>query len=232
MTARSLELFLFLGFLTGAGPISGQQIGKAGSSELPKQADKSSFQPRNPRYQIRPADTIDIAFYPASEFNQTVSVQPDGYITLREVGDLYVQGKTVPELKEAITSAYRNVLHDPVITVVLRDFEKPHFTVGGQVGHPGKYDLRADTTATEAIAIAGGFTEKSKHSQVLLFRRISDDWVEAKELNLKAISNGQFQEDVHLRPGDMLFVPQNKISKLKQYLPIWSIGTYLGSGMF
>ena len=35
---------------------------------------------------------------------------------------------------------------------------------------PGKYDLRSDLTVTEAVAIAGGFTDKSKHSQVVLFR--------------------------------------------------------------
>jgi polysaccharide export outer membrane protein len=164
--------------------------------------------------------------------NQTLSVQPDGFITLREVGDLYVQGKTLPELREAIAFAYRKILHEPVVTVVLKDYERPHFTVGGHVGHPGKYELRADTTASEGIAVAGGLAEGAKHSQVLLFRRVSDQWVEAKVLDLKSIYKGKWQEDIHLRPGDMLFVPQNRISKIKQFLPSSSIGTYMGPGMF
>jgi polysaccharide export outer membrane protein len=103
--------------------------------------------------------------------------------------------------------------------------------VGGHVGRPGKYDLRADTTVTEAVAIAGGFTEKAKHTQILLFRRVSDEWVEAKELDLKSVLNGRFEEDVHLRPGDMLFVPQNKMSKIRPFIPVWNLGTYLGSGL-
>jgi protein involved in polysaccharide export with SLBB domain len=192
--------------------------------------EKPQFAARNPRYQIRPADTIELSFYPAAELSQTLSVQPDGYITLREAGDLYVEGKTIPELKEAITLAYRKILNEPVITIVLRDFEKPHFVVGGQVEHPGKYELRADTTATEGVAIAGGLTEKAKHSQVLLFRRVSADWAEVKELNMKAIMRGNWHEDIHLRAGDMLFVPQNRFSKIKPFLPMWTVGSYMGPG--
>jgi len=209
-----------------------EEAGVPARSRTSSDSAKPQFQSRNPRYQIRPADVIDISFYPATELNQIVSVQPDGYITLREAGDLYVEGKTLPELREAITSAYLKILHEPVIAVAIKDFEKPHFIVGGQVGRPGKYELRAETTASEGIAIAGGFTERAKHSQVLLFRRVSDQWLEAKELNLKEIYKGKWQEDIHLRPGDMLFVPQNRISKIKQFLPSSSVGVYLGPGAF
>jgi len=195
-------------------------------------SSKSQFRSRTPRYDIHPADVIEVSFYPAAELNQTLTVQPDGFINLREAGDLYIQGKTVPELKAAITAAYRDILHDPVVTIVLKEFEKPHFTVGGQVGKPGKYDLRTDTTVTEAVAIAGGVNEKAKHSQVLLFRRVSDDWVEAKELDLKWIYKGNWKEDVHLRPGDMLFIPQNKFSKVKPFLPVTSLGAYISPATF
>lgn len=192
-----------------------------------KAHDAPTFQERHPRYQVEPGDIIDLLFSPSTEYNQTVTVQPDGYITLREIGDTYVRGKTIPELRSAITLAYSKILHEPEITVVLKDFDKPHFTASGQVGRPGKYELRADTTVTEALAIAGGLTEKSKHSQVLLFRRVSNDWVETKLINVKAIFNGQMNEDIHLEPGDMLFVPQNRLSKIKPFLPVWALSTYM-----
>ncbi len=194
---------------------------------------KTQFANRTPRYQVQPGDVIEILFTPSTEFNQTVAVQPDGFVTLREVGDVHVRSKTIPELTSAIKTAYAKILRDPTVTVVLKEFEKPHFVVNGQVGRPGKFELRADTTVSEAIGIAGGFTERAKHSQVLLFRRVSEDWVEAKKLDLKAILNGgQFQEDVHLRPGDMLFVPQNTISKVRPYLPTTSLGAYFGANSF
>jgi polysaccharide biosynthesis/export protein len=187
---------------------------------------------RNPRYGLRPGDTFELSFSRLPEFNQTVPVQPDGFVTLREAGDLYVQGKTVSEVQQAVLLAYGKILHDPQITILLKDFEKPHFTVGGQVGKPGKYELRDDTTISEGIANAGGFTDRSKHSQILLFRRVSDDWVEVKKVDLKGIEKGNTLEDVHLRAGDMIVVPQNKISKIKPYLPVWALSTYLNPAHF
>lgn len=180
---------------------------------------------RNPRYQLCKGDVFDLNFPLTPEFNQTVTVHPDGYMTLTGLGDFYVAGKTVPELREVIRGAYANILHDPVINVVLKDFEKPFFVAGGEVGHPGKYELREDLTLTEAIAIAGGFTGSSKHSQVLLFRRVSNDWAQVKVVDVKKMfKEGNLAEDVHLQPGDMLFVPQNRISKIRPWVPTSYMG--------
>ncbi len=199
-----------------------------GASETRVRVDTApKFPDRHPRYEIEPGDALELTFSPSVEYNQTVTVQPDGYITLREIGDLYVRGKTVPDLRDAITSAYSKILHDPEITILLKDFDKPHFTATGQVGRPGRYDLRADTTVTEALAMAGGLTEKAKDSQVVLFRRVSDDWVETKLVDVKAVYKGRIAEDIHVRPGDLLFVPQNRFSKIKPFLPVWALSTYL-----
>src|ERR1051326_824304 len=53
---------------------------------------------RDPRYKLVASDTFDLEFQFTPDFNQTVTVQPDGFVTLREVGDIHVAGKTVPEL--------------------------------------------------------------------------------------------------------------------------------------
>jgi len=183
---------------------------------------------RNPRYQLCKNDVLELNLPMTPEFNQTVTVQPDGYITLLGAGDLHVEGQTIPELIQSVRSAYRGTLHDPVITIHLKDFEKPYFIAGGEVGHPGKYDLRGDITVVEAVAVAGGFTESSKHSHVWVFRRVSNDWVETKELNVKKMLNaGNLSEDMHLHPGDMLYVPKSTIGKIRRYLPVASLGTYI-----
>jgi polysaccharide export outer membrane protein len=203
----------------------GQAKAEATSSSE-KAMDHPQLQLRNPHYQLSRGDTFDLAFPFTPEFNQTITVQPDGYITLTGLGDRYVAGKTVPELRELLQTAYATILHDPVINVVPKDFEKPYFIAGGQIGHPGKYDLRGDTTLTEAIAIAGGFTGTSKHSQVLLIRRVSNDWAEVKVLNVKKMfQNKDLSEDLHLQPGDMFFVPQNSISKIKPWIPYTAVTT-------
>ncbi|HEX4663536.1 MAG TPA: polysaccharide biosynthesis/export family protein [Terriglobales bacterium] len=175
---------------------------------------------RNPRYVLRPGDVLDVNFELSPELNQEVSIQPDGFVTLKQIGDLHVSGKSVPEFRETLKQEYSRFLHDPMITVLLKDFEKPYFTAGGMVGHPGKYEIRGDVTLVEALQQAGGLTSESKHSQVLLFRRVSQDWLQAKVIDVKKMINQKdLTEDLHLQPGDMIFVPQNRISKIRQFIP-------------
>lgn len=207
------------------------ELAATSGHDTPVQADRPELHHRNPRYQLCKDDILQLNFALTPDLNQTVTVQPDGFITLQGVGDLHVEGQTIPEVTEAIRSAYVKTLHNPIITVRLMDFEKPYFIVGGEVGHPGKFELRGDTTLTQAVAIAGGFTEASKHSQVWLFRRVSNDWAETHQFNLKEmLKNGDLHEDAHLRPGDMLYVPKNTISKIKRFIPIVTVGTYLNPG--
>lgn len=195
-------------------------------------ADKPELRTRDERYRIAPGDSFDVNFELSPEFNQTaVAVQPDGFVTLRGVGDVNVQGQTVPELTETLRGVYGKFLNDPLISVSLKDFEKPYFVADGQVGKPGKYDLRGTVTLTQAIAIAGGFTDKSRHSQVLLFRRVSSQWMHAEIINVKKMEkSGKLTEDVLLHPGDMLFVPKNTMSKIDTFFPSASMGTMFRPG--
>ena len=111
--------------------------------------------------------------------------------------------------------------------MVLKDFERPYFTASGQLNHPGKYELRGNLTLTEAIAMAGGFNGDAKHSQVLLFRRVNDQWLSAKIFNVKhMLKQGDLGEDPMLRPGDQLFVPKNALSKIKPFIPNAGVGAY------
>jgi polysaccharide export outer membrane protein len=190
------------------------------------------LQQRNPRYQIRRGDTFDLDFSLSPEFNQTVAVQPDGYVTLKGAGSFFVEGQTVPELTETVKAAYAKTLHNPVITIALKDFDKPYFIASGQVEKPGKYDLRSYLTVTEGVAIAGGFNDKSKHSQVVLFRPVPGGGYEAKLLNVKKLlATRNLSEDIQLQPGDMLYVPQNAFSKIRPFIPTSSMGTYFGPGV-
>jgi polysaccharide export outer membrane protein len=187
----------------------------APQAALPSDASPA-LQHRHPRYRLEPGDVAVLTFTFSPEFNQTVTVQPDGFVSLLQAGDLYVSGKTVPEAMEAIKVAYRDILHDPVVSIVLTEFAKPYFIVSGVVRNPGKYDLHGDTTVSQAIAMAGGFTEASKHSEVWLYRKRTDDSIEAKKLNVKQmLARGSLGEDARLQSGDMIYVPQNTLSKVK-----------------
>jgi polysaccharide export outer membrane protein len=191
------------------------------------------LQYRDQRYRLRKSDVIEVKFKFSPEFDETVTVQPDGFITLSGAGDIKVENKTLPELREAIEQGYQGILHEPIITVSLKDFDKPFFIAAGQVAHPGKYELRSDTTLVAALAMAGDFLATSKHSQVVLFRHVSGEMVEAKVFNVKRmLGSRKLEEDPHLSPGDIVFVPQNKISKIRPYLPTASMGTYVSPTQF
>jgi polysaccharide export outer membrane protein len=192
-------------------------------------ADAPQFKSRNPRYRIEAGDTFDLTFDLSPEFNQTaVAVQPDGFVSLRAVGDIKVAGQTVPELTQTVRQAYGKILNNPVISIVLKEFEKPYFVADGQVAKPGKYEMHGNMTVTQAIAVAGGFQSAAKHSQVVLFRRVDDQWTEAKLINVKKMEkNRDLREDPFLHNGDMLFVPKNTMSKIDRYIPNLSMGTYL-----
>jgi len=190
------------------------------SSVIANDKNTPTFSERYPRYKLRPGDTFDLTFEFTPEFNQSLTVLPDGFVVLREAGEIYSTGLTVTELTEKIRTAYNSVLSNPRISILLKDFEKPYFIADGQVARPGKYDLQGDTTVIQAVAIAGGFQSSARHSQVVLYRRVNDDWIEAKLLNVKKMEKSRnLAEDLHLRPGDMIYVPKNTVSKIQQFIP-------------
>jgi polysaccharide export outer membrane protein len=188
------------------------------SAEAAAAGDKVQFTVRHPRYELRAGDAMNLVFPFTPELNQTVSVQPDGYITLREVGDLYVGGMTLPELRKALGKEYGKMLRDPKISVELTTFEKPFFLASGELQRPGRYEMTGEISVVQAIAQAGGFTDSAKHSQVLL-RRINHDQVQVRKIDVKRmLASGDLREDVYLHPGDLLYVPKNMLSKLKDFV--------------
>jgi polysaccharide export outer membrane protein len=187
---------------------------------------KPGFADREDRYRVQPGDVIEFQFRFTPEFNQTVKVQPDGYIPLQDAGELKVGGLTVSEVKAATAAAYREKLHDPVISIILQEFSMPHFIVGGEVGKPGRYDLKGDVMLSEAIQIAGGFSPRAQTTEVLLFRRVSKDWVETKKVNFKeALQNG-LQEDIRLKPGDSIYVSSSRLGKVQKFMESSKLGLF------
>jgi hypothetical protein len=67
----------------------------------------------------------------------------------------------------------------------------------------------------------------------VLFRKLLDGIVETHVFNVKSmLALRNLEEDVDLKPGDMLFVPQNRISKIRKYLPASSLSTFFTPAQF
>ena len=188
---------------------------------------------RHPLYRLTKSDIVDVNFTFSPDYNQSLTVQPDGFVVLKGAGTILAEGLTLPELQQAVEDKYSGVLRKPEITLTLKDFDKPYFLASGEVTKPGKYELRGDVTVNEAIAIAGGFTQQARHSQVVLFRRVSAGVAETHVLDLKKMLDAHdLREDLHLRPGDFVFVPQSRITKIRRYVPTNSMSWYMNPLQF
>jgi len=174
--------------------------------------------PQQSRYQLKNGDTLDLTFVYVPEFNQTVTIQPDGFLTLRAVGDVRAGGLNIPELKKEVEAKYTVVMKQPDVSIELKDFERPFFLAKGEVQKPGKYDLRSDIKLSEAVAIAGGLSPSAKSSHVYLFRKTAGNAVDVKEIDLKKVLHGKdLSTDVKIQAGDMVFVPRSGIANVKEY---------------
>ena len=218
---------------------SGQAAGLGSSANAEAKTGKTDGEGnlqlggRRPLYRLNRSDVVTLSFTLSPEFDQTLTIQPDGYIMLKDASPVYALGLTIEELQVAILRAYTGYLHDPQVAVALKDFQHPYFVAGGELGRPGRYELRAPTTIVEAVEIAGGFTHQAKHSQVLLFRRVNDELVEAHVFNLKSmLKKRNLSEVAELRPGDLIFVPQNAVSKIQPFLTRPALDMYVSPTQF
>jgi polysaccharide export outer membrane protein len=179
------------------------------------------------RYTLHAGDVIVTNYRYTPEFDETVTVQPDGFVTLKVVGDLKVAGMTLDQAHDAIVAKASQDLNHPELSIVLKDFEHPYVVVAGEVDKPGKFELREDTTALQAIMLAGGFKDSARDTKVLLFRRINQDTAEVKKLDLHNLNKtSDLERDAMLQPGDMLLVTRNKLEHLSRFMKATNLGLY------
>ena len=162
---------------------------------------------------------MEIQYRYTPEFNAKALVQPDGDITIPIAGAVRIGGLSVSEARAAVSAKAGERLRDPELNLLVSDFVKPSYTVAGEVAKPGRYDLRGSVSAIDAVAISGGIKDSSKHSQVILVRRLNDEFADVRILNLKQMMRAEgVREDVRVQNGDLLIIPQNFVSKMERYV--------------
>jgi polysaccharide biosynthesis/export protein len=180
---------------------------------------------RNPPYQLERSDTLEVHYRYTPEFDQTVSVGPDGQVSLPGLGSFQAGGLTVDDFRAKVLQISSARLVNPEISVILKEYDKPHVFVEGEVKNPGRLEIRRDISALDAIALAGGFTTSSNKAHVLLIRKIDDGRSETKVLDLKQlISDRTLQEPVEISSGDTLYVTQNNLSKIERIVHLGQFG--------
>jgi polysaccharide export outer membrane protein len=178
-------------------------------------------------YTLRSGDVLELQYHYTPEQNQTVTVLPDGYVNLNLVGEVRVGDLTLKQAHDLIIEKVRERLNDPELNLILKEFQKPYVVVAGEVAKPGRFDLRENTTAMQAILLSGGFAQSAQTGQVLLFRKINGDNAEVRVLNLSKLrKTSDLERDIQLQSGDMLFVPRDKVEKISRYIKLANLGLY------
>ncbi len=182
---------------------------------------------QRPRYLLRPGDTVQLQYRLTPEFNQSVTVQPDGYIDISIGGEVQVAGLNMTQAHDLIVSKESSRLKDPELNLVLEEFTRPYVVVAGEVTKPGQIEIRDQMSAISAIMMAGGFTNAAKSGQVIVFRKFNDTLAEVKQLNLTHVhKTAQLEHDMALQPGDIVYVPHDRISRLQHYMQLTNLGFY------
>ena len=159
-------------------------------------------------YRIGPSDVLAINVWKDTELTRTVTVRPDGKISLPLVGELEVSGLTASSVQRLIGQRLAEYISNPQVTVMVQQVKSQTYVVVGKVSKPGSFEMGKPTTVLEAIAIAGGFLDFAKTNKVKIIRRLQGGQTETLYFDYNKVIKGKNPEqNVELQNGDTLVVP-------------------------
>ncbi len=166
-------------------------------------------------YVLGSGDRLRIEFFSVPELSGEYQVLPNGTINFSQVGAVTVQGKTLKQASETISTKFSDYLVRPVITISLLAARPINVAIAGEVNRPGSYTLPALTTTgdvpslTRTLLLAEGVTQAADLAKVQVRRRIpGTTQMETLTLNLwQLVRNGDIQQDLRLRDGDSIVIP-------------------------
>jgi polysaccharide export outer membrane protein len=134
------------------------------------------------------------------------------------VGDLDAKGRTVADLRQEISGKLSEYFVSPVLNVSLQRFSKPKVYVLGEVKTPGVYRIDADTTAVEAIAMAGGISRDGNTKMVVVLRSRphARDGQDAQPVSISLddlMAKAEVRQNIRLRGGDIILVPLSSLAE-------------------
>lgn len=187
-------LVLLVGCATGA-PLKPPAAVEAG---LPVQGGEV-----DDTYVIGQSDEIEVQVWQEPDLSRAGVVRSDGMLALPLINDIKAEGVTVRQLRALLTEKYKEVVADPVVSVLVTKPLSATFFITGKVAKPGEYTLFKETTLLQAVATAGGFTEWAKTGRLTVVRKSG----ERLKVNYDSIVAGDMSQNVILQRGDTVVVP-------------------------
>ena len=160
-------------------------------------------------YRIGVGDDLTVNVYGHEDVTTTVSVRPDGKITMPIAGDILVGGEVPETVAAEIKTALSKYIRDPIVTVSVTSISGADYQsrvrITGAVVNPQSVAFQNGMTVMDVVLEAGGLNEFAAASRAKLYR----EGREPIGVRLDHILSGRdLSTNVRLRPGDVISVPE------------------------
>ena len=180
-------------------------------------------------YRISSRDILEVAVFQVKDLDGAVQVSEDGNVALPLVGKVQLRGKTTHEAEQIIAGKLREkYLQSPQVSVSIKQYGK-RITVSGEVKTPRVMPDDGQTTLTQAIATAGGFSELADTTRVHVARS-KDQHVQDEIYNLDTIQAGKATDPL-LKGGDIVVAETSgtrvALKSVRDLLPFAMLATIM-----
>ena len=202
-------------------------LGSACATSVRPQATPEPGKP----YRVGPPDMLSVTILPEPVIQRSVTVRPDGMISIDLVGDIPAAGRTTEEIAADIAQRISRFKRDASVTVALQQALSPEITILGEVGRPSTFPLSRETRLVEAIGLVGGPRPFAAKSRIRVIR-FEDGKTRIYRVNLNDIEKGDLSSNILLQGGDIVVVPPTIMARVGYTLQgvFFPIGYLLGMG--
>lgn len=175
-------------------------------------AEARATQPDESEYVIGPGDSLQIFVWDHEDLSTNVQVRPDGKISTPLVEDLQAAGRTPTELARDIEGVLAEYVRTPVVTVIMQGFvgeQAQQIRVVGQAVSPQALQFRNGMTVLDVMIQVGGLSDFAAGNRAKIVRKTNQGEVEIKVRLDDLLNDGDISENVPMRPGDVLIIPQS-----------------------
>jgi polysaccharide export outer membrane protein len=158
-------------------------------------------------YEIGPDDLLRIDVWKEAELSGTVTVRPDGRISMPLLNDVQAAGSTPMELAKTLSEKLKSYLADPYVTIEVVGMNSRRVFVVGEVNHSGEVVLVPEMTVLQALSAAGGLTPFAKQKKIYVLRGAEGRQAKLAFNYKEAIKAGVSEQNIRLQPGDTIVVP-------------------------
>ena len=165
--------------------------------------------PLSSTYVIGPGDVLGINVWhePEASVSSTV-VRSDGLITLPLIKEIEASGMTPKQLEKALTERLSKQIRQPDVTVLVKEVHSERVYLVGALKKESQLALKSSLTVLQAIAEAGGLTDYAKKSKIYVLRNENGKPVKLPFDYTAVIRGDHMEQNITLKPGDTIVVPQ------------------------